>query len=424
MPFTHAGMGDQLGAELQAMRGMEAAFEWFSKVSGANTYFKDKIKTVYSDTAQEESDTELASLVSIADTGPGTFNPASRGMAPAAAASHAQRISDFETYFAAFLDKYLNTSDEDKAAGMIQYNYDTALLASGEVRILSRNGRWHALRKKMLADSKVVQKNVVALGAISADSGNSGVVTESGVISMDHCLAGELVITCVDDTIGATKFSVVNNLGAPLIAQRSHDQGSTTRQIVAENLVTLAKYWEDGKIGAGFTLALGSLVTTGDGSSIFSAVAVASPSEGDSAKGKHYIEVERLAVGGGGPHFRIRWFRSGTMSPTADLVASTDITGESGTVAFTLTGSITTITGTFSKTNAAAALPSAGNKDSDIVWDIKNPRLNDVLRKTVTNDEAGNFQSKIARRWPFSLPSDVAASAEYAQAKAASVSIT
>jgi hypothetical protein len=423
MPFAHGTFGDQLGAELQCLRGMEAAWEWYSKLSGSNTYFKDKLNTVYSNTVQEEDDTELASKQSLGDTSPGTSNPISRGMAASAAGSHAQRISDFETYFFAFVDKYLNTSDEDKAGGAISYTYDPTLLPLGEVRILNRTGRWAAIRKKMIADSKVVQKNVVSLGAISADSGNQGVVVESGVVSMDHALAGELVMVCTDDTVGATKFSVVNNLSTSLVAARSSDFGSSERQIVAENLLTIGKYWEDGKIGAGFTLALSSVVESGDGGAIFSSTTVSSPAEGDSSKGKHYFEVERVNSSTGFD-FMVRWFRSGSLSLTADLVTSQGVSGTSGTQVLTLLGSSSTIQTTFDKAAAATALPSVGNKDSDIVFDIKNPRIGDVLRKTVSNDEAGNYQSKIARRWPFSLPSDVAASAEYAQSKAAAVAIT
>jgi hypothetical protein len=425
MSYDHAKTGDTLGAELQCLRGMEATWEWFAKLSGANTYFKDKLNTVYANTVQAEDDTELASKMSLQDTSPGTGLPGAKGLAVQAKQAHDQRISDWEQYFFAFMDYLLTTSAEDQAAGGIAYDYDSQLLQVGQVKILKRRGRFAALRTQMTADSKSVQKNTVSVSGFAGDSGNVGSLVASGLAGSDHSLAGQSVWVVTDDTVGAVKLSQVLNLTTPLISSRRGGSGaSSEKQFVADNPVTVGQSSEDGETGLSGLLSLDSISITGDGFSLFSSVVVSNPSEADSDKGNHYISVKHIAVGGAGPNWRISWYRSNNRSDTVDLVTTADITGESSTVAFTLNGSSSTITGTFSKANAFSNLPNLNDADTDIDFNIRSPRIGDTFRATVANDEAGNFASKLGRRYPVSLPSAASASTEYGQTKAASVAMT
>ena len=424
MAFDHTKMADTLGAELQALRGMEATWEWFSKLSGANTYFKDKINTVYDNTVQAEDDTELASKANLADTSPGTGLPGTSGLASLAKAAHDNRVAAFEAYFFAYMDVVLNTGQPDRDAGSITYGYDPQLLANGQASILTRQGRWAALSKQMTADSKVLKRNAVVVGTFAGDSGNIGSALSSSSTGSDHTFAGQVVLTCTDDTVGSVKMAAVLNVTVALLSKRRGGNGASSEsQIVGDNALQLGQPWQDGETGLAITMTLNTLSTTGDGFTIFSAVAIATPTEADSAKGKHHIKVTHILVGGAGPNWQIDWFNSADRDPVADLVASVQITGEAGSVAFTMNGSGSTITGTFSKANAFANLPNLNDNDNDIVFDIRQPRIGDIFRYTVTNDEAGNFATKIGRRYPVSLPSDAAA-VTYTDTKASSVAMT
>jgi hypothetical protein len=425
--FNHAKMGDTLGAELQCMRGMEAVWEWYTRVDGS-TFFKDKLNAVYDNSVQAEDDTELASKASLSDTSPGTGLPGSRGIATQAKSAHDSRISDFSAYFFAYMDKVLNTSADDQGVtGGISYEYDGGLLSNGQVSILKKHGRWAALVAQMSVDSKVLKKNAVSVTSFTGDSGNKGSLAASGMAGKDHTLAGELYMVVTDETVGAVKLSLVLNFSKALPSPRVGGNGNgTERRANADNPITVGQSFEDGETGFSVTLNLDTLSVTGDGGSIFSSVVITNPVDGDSDHGKHFISVKHIAVGGGGTldNWLVSWYRSNNRDDSLDLVTSIKIKGETGTVAFSMTGSGATITGTFSKANANTALPSLNDADTDIVFDIRSPRLGDVFRAQVSNDEAGNLATKLARRFPVSLPSDTSASSEYADSKAVSVSIT
>ncbi len=395
-------LGDQLGAELQDLRGIEAAWEWQNLVSGASTYFKDKLNAAYGNTDVNEDRAETSSKESL-----------TLSAVPAIAGAHSARQAAFEQYFFLLLDLIIPTAPADQLSA-ISYQYDQNLIGSGEVVISNRRGRWGALRRQMILDSQTILMNTVSFGALTAQSGNLGVLADSAISGEDHTLGGTFQFDVVDDTVGAIRIAVSLIMTSALV------DGTLT--VAADNQVTVGKPFKDGPTGLQITLSLGAVVETGDGGGIFSAQVITSPSEADSAKGKFFFEVERLAVGGGGPHFRVRWFRSGSLL-SSDKVAELDITGESGTTNHTMIGAATTITFDFNKTAAATALPSVGNKDSDIVFDIKSPRIGDRWTKTVTNTQAGNFASKIARRWRASLNS-VSASPTITDSKAASVAQT
>lgn len=404
MAINYVTLADQLGAELQTLRGVEAAWEFQTKVSGASTFFKDKINAAYVNTVQLDDDTETESKAAL-----------KVGVASPLASAHGTRLSDFETYFFAALDDILSTTPEDQV-GAIAYTYDSNLSADGEIKIENRTGRWAALREAMIADSESIRKNIVAAGAFSGDGGNLGVLTSSAFAGEDHLLGGEVVFEVTDDTVGAIFLSVTNNLTDPLI------NGDKTR--VGDNSIKVGKSYEDGITALTIKLDLGAVVKTGDGGTIFStAPVITNPSENDSAKGQHFIEVERLAVGGGGPHFKMRWFREGTLT-SVNLVTEIDITGEAGVEVVALQGSGSSISVTFDKAAAVIELPVLGNKDSDIIFDIKSPRIGDKYRLPVTNDESGLFATKIARRWAASLNSVADPGQTFDDTKAASIAQT
>jgi hypothetical protein len=376
----------QLGAELQVLRGLEAIGEWASFVNG--TYFKDKLNAAYSNTDQDEDDAETDSK---SDLNSSAF--------PSLQGAFTARASALESFFFEFIDKVFDTSDEDRTAGAVDYIYDDTLIAQGEVRIIDITGRWGAVRDQMLLDSQTIRKNVVTLGALTAGGSNEGSLVETGpAAGSDHALSGTTVFTVTDDTIGAVRLSVSLELTRPLI--------DGTLSIEADNEMQVGKFFEDGPTGLSTQFDLDAILETGDGDDIVSGVTITNPSEADSAKGQHFLEIERLAVGGGGPHFRVRWFNSGDLLDE-DKVAEVDVTGESGTATVTLIGSSSTLVFTFHKTNAAAALPLVGDKDSDIVLDLQSPRVGDRWTKTVANDESGEFATRIAHvpGWRVSLPS-------------------
>lgn len=379
----------QLGAELQTLRGLEAVWEWMTKVSGASTYFKDKINAAYDNTVQREDDAETASKDGLKDT-----------TVPGLVSASSGRKSGFESYFFPFMDLAMTIPQTDRDGGAITYDYDPTLEAAGEIRIVARRGRWGALRREMIAAPSTIKKNVIAFGALAAPSTNQGVLALSGVaVGSDHTLGGEFTFSVVDDTVGAEKLAVNLALTNPLV--------DGTVSVAAERNLQVDQFFGEGQTGLDVTLVLGPVDETGDDGAIFSATTVQNRSEADSAKGKHFITVKRLAVGGAGPHFRVSWYRSGSLALT-DQVTTQDVTGEAGSVPLALVGSESTISTTFDKTAAAAFLPLVDDIDSDIVFDLKIPRIGDRWTMTVTNDEAGLGATKIARRWRASLNSDAA----------------
>ena len=216
--------------------------------------------------------------------------------------------------------------------------------------------------------------------------------------------------------MGTVSFSVQNILNAALV------DGKTT--IDADNALTIGQPFEDGPTGVNTTLSLGAIVVTGDDGNMFTTTPVVStPSEVDSDKGKHYIEVERKSGTGGNPDFTISWFKNANLA-AENLVASLDVVGVTGTVGIVLNANSSSITDTFNKANAAIKLPVVGNKDSDIIFNIGSPRIGDTLTKTIANDFAGNFQTKLATRYQFSLPKAAATFNTISDALAASVPMT
>lgn len=406
MAIAYPGDVESIGAELQAMRTIEVVWEYNTKVDGS-TYVIDKLNTEYANSSQAPDQAENASKDSLAEN-----------VAPALAAAHAARQSDFEEYgLKQWLGRrLLGLTDAELEEEPIIYDYDQNLLSTtGEVAILRRRGPWGRLRQDMIDNSQTIRKNVVTLGAIAANSANTGSLTEASVTSMDHTLTGTFNLECVDDTIGATKIS------CKLVLTNALIDGTT--EIAADNLITLGYAFQDGQTGLGITLGYGSIVESGDGGAIFASWAVTTPAEEDGNKGIFYFKVVRMSGTGGNPDFRVTWYRDDARGET-DVVHIENVTGTSGTTVLTMTGAGgTTITVTMDRAAAATALPSVGNEDADIKIDIDNPRVGDKWTKSSSNDETGVIATKIARRWRASLNSVANPGQTIADSIAASLSM-
>lgn len=392
---------DQFGAELKALRGIEAAYEWYTRVDGS-TYFKDFLNAEYSNAVAIEEATEQASKANFVDS-----------IAPALQGAHAARQSAFETYFFALLDLVLNTATADQSDAIV-YEYDQELLALGEVRISNRAGRFGVMRERMVTDAQTIRQNVVAAGALTADSGNQGVLSASGLAGADHTLAGDVNLVVTDETVGAVRLSCELRLTNALV--------DGTSNISADNELTVGKFFQDGQTGFQGTLDLGPVVESGDDGAMFSAITITNPSGSDSAMGKYYITVLRVGTGAG-TIWRISLYRSGSLLST-DLVTQVDVTGIVGTAAVSLVGAVSTVAATFDKAAANVHLPLDGDEDTDILFDIKTPRLGDRWTVAMTNDESGVIATKIARRWRVSLNSVANPGQTIADSKAASVPMT
>lgn len=388
-PPTSPNTIQQLCEELRIMRGLEAIWEYATKVDGS-TYFRDKINGAYSNSVELEDLTESASKDDL-----------SGSRSPSALSDHLGRVSAFETYWLEqFLGQLTDPSDDDKAAGPIGYIYDATLAENGEIAIDQRLGYFAIMRQDMIDNRQQIIRNVVSLGSLVAASANVGtvVLTSSGIT--DHALAGTLVLECTDETIGAWVFSVKNEL-----TDKAVDSAQLTDTVEPENDLTVGKSFEDGRLGVTLLIDLDTPTITGDDGSIFSNLTITNPVASDTNMGKIYIQVERMSGAGGEPDFRVRWYKDANYLPE-NLVTSVDVNGLVGSETLTMSGSATgtQVEVDFDEVNAAAQLPVDGNTD-DIVFDLVAPRQGDVFRIAVANDMAGKIQSKIVKRWRVDLPS-------------------
>lgn len=389
MSITYTQDMETLGALLKMLGVPYKAWRYNFDADGS-TYVRDILNGKFpnSTRVQDQGETDFKTAIDAS-------------LLPNLVSSHAAMQEEFRSKG---LQKWLGIGlllmDEDEAAleDGIDYVYDDALLGrTGQVQISQRVGPWARLRADMIDNSKTVQKpSSLSAASIAAVTGNVGSLAEASVTILDHTLAGIINFECVDDTIGATKIAVSLAFTLPLI------NGALKRD--ADNPATLGKSFEDGPTGLTITLGYGTLVESGDGGNMFASTAVATPSENDTDKGKIFIRVVRMSGSGGNPDFMIEWYNSSSMEED-ELIATYPVSGTSGTVAVTMEGEDTVLTTTFSKTNAASALASVNDEDTDIIFDIDNPRIGDRWTKAITNNESGNFNSKIARRFPFSLPS-------------------
>ena len=376
----YANSFTQLGAELKILRKTEALWE-HSHFATTATYSKRQITAAYSTSVDDEEIAATNSKYVLENT-----------VAPGMASILSSQRSGFETSFFPVLDVELSTSDTDKAAGAISYVYDSSL-TNGQISILSRSGRFGALRAKMLADAQTIQANTLTYGGFASGGANVGAISTatSTCVGSDHTLSGYVKFDCTDDTVDAPQFTITHFLTKVL------PDGTT--KFNADNALTLGKAWQDGPTGLTVTLVLGAISESGDTANCMSAETVTNPAEADSNKGSVYIYIERQAAS---PIWLIQWYRDAAKTSlvaeaTDDTVltsATTTLTGASGMIVSFL----------FNRVNAGATMAAAGNNQT-VTLNIKSPRVGDTYTKTITNNEAGQIATKLAHNYRVSLPS-------------------
>jgi len=103
-------------------------------------------------------------------------------------------------------------------------------------------------------------------------------------------------------------------------------------------------------------------------------------------------------------------------------VAQTTTDTTAGSVTLTITGpSGMSVALSFDRGAAAAGMGVAGS-NTTVTVDIRSPRVGDIWRVPVSNNELGNFATKLAHRYRMSLPSSNPGT--ISDALATSVSIT
>lgn len=377
-----------LGAELKNHRKLEAVFENFHFVSSSDDA-KRLISAEYSDSnIYQETANSIASR-----TYEGSIAPTMQGLCSTLKQA-------FEQGWFPVLDSEINTNPDDKASGAIAYNYD-GNLNDGTISILSRSGRWGALRNKMIADREVIVKNTVAFGSLVALGTNQGDITLGSVSGADHTLSGTLTLLCTDDTVEAPKFSLINVLSQKIADQTVQTSADGLFSIIpADNAIQLTRSYEDGPTGvsillnyhAGTTVDPDEVFYTGGG------ISVLNPTEADSNKGNVYFRLTRQSSD---PVWKLEWFRDAARS---DLV--TQATAYHALPEFFLLGpSGMSIAVGLDTANADTALPNPDDTLANMEFDLGVPRLNDQWTITVTNSEDGLFATKIAHRYRASLNS-------------------
>lgn len=416
MAFDHATWGTVLGMALRAARVFEGEREESIIENGGTQYLVDLINTALPDGVQANGDAKTAALAAL------------KTLDTSLLQAHSTWMDGQEDWLSIFLQTLTSISAADLAAGWVDYVYDAALEASGEISIQKAIGLLPAVARIMTADAKVVQENVITLGALGANPANVGSAVESSIVKSEYMLDGTIVFTCIDDTIGKTIFTVENQLSPTKypkgLVRQLRNQSDVKRITEVKNL-TLGRLFQGGETGLKILIGLDTIaITDPNPNPPFTLVTITSPEENDSDKGKYYIFYQHIRVGAGpDPNWIITWYRGAPSVNT--LVQTVPIVGEAPVVPFSFAGANgTVIAGSFDTGKANTDYPALNALSLQDTFDIRNPRQGDIFTKTVANNEAGNFQAKTARRYPFSFPSDVAASAEYAQGKAASLSVS
>jgi hypothetical protein len=329
--------------------------------------------------------------------------------------------------FAGVLDDELATDAADKAAGMVDYVYQNT---SGVITIADITGRLGKLRDQMIVDAKTVLQNGVTISvAFAGDTGNVGTLSRTSSTFFDHCMSGKIVFLVSSDLVDAPTLTVTQELDGvtlPIAPDATAWGGSgqdTRTSLHADNSLTADCSFADGVIGISAILLNRPKLTdstgeAGDASNVFSAWTITTPAEADTNKGKVHMYVTRQATG---PTFLIEWYKDAAFT---QLVQTTTADTVAGSVALSMTGSKMTLAFTFNRANAAVAMAAAGNTYTTVTYDIGSPRLGDRWTMTMANDYASNAATKLAKLARISLNSGGAASADYAEAKFASLAQT
>lgn len=304
-------------------------------------------------------------------------------------------IEDREQGLAKIIMEDLGLSESDLGTSeFIDYVYDSSL-TDGTIAIKERRGILGALRRDMelAAIGQYVTANAVGFGAFTALAANVGTLAVTSMTGESHCPAGTLYFECVDDTVDAPKLAV------NLIQTVEAWDGRTF--LAGDNRLTCEKSWQDGPTGITCVLTrsgLASPTEVADASNLFATVSFGTPKERDSNKGIFYIRVTRQNE----PDWLIEFFADAAFTRKVGHFTSDGVAGTETFTAQALNGG-TTVTFTFSRANAAAAMAAVGNT-ATATYNILTPRLGDKWYRATTNNDAGNFSTCIRELWPGSLP--------------------
>jgi hypothetical protein len=359
-----------------------------------NPYFKSVINTVLLNTTQppDEAETDLKSI--LKGTTEEDFRNVHNGWKAAA----------LDSTMLTYLGKAMDLDEGTIGEGAVVYEYNEALRGeTGQTTVTRRGGVLGTLARVMELAGESVRVNGVTLGAITAQAGNRGVLTESTVGGgRSHALPGVLSMHVIDETIGRTQLSLELKLTDPL------PTGEVSRFADKSVFVTgsgsAGVDYEDGPTGVTLQIRYGAFVESGDAGNIIANFAWTDPSGEDSDFGVIYVRITRVsqadAVNG---IFLIELFRGANFDLEENLIGSRPILVDTGTVAVSIPGRVSNFTLDFNAGNADTALPNDDDEDADIEFDQQVPRLGDVFTKTVANDKAGVFSTKVAEEYPVSL---------------------
>ena len=391
------------GAILRMLRRIEAVAEQLRDAS-PSTRVKPELLAAYDETNVDQLKAETNCIVYLDNAIVSAIQTAHRNL-------QAQIEKPVDWF--GVLDAELQTSQTDKAAGAIKHLYDTSD-SLGAVTILNRQGRLAALRAAMIAAGSSVQENAVTVGSFTSMPGNVGVLVSSVASGADYSFSGTAIITFTDDTF-PRKYKVELNFAKPLANGAMVRTGDTTVR------GTVGQSFAEGQTGLTITVDYDDPTETGDTYAILSGTTVSGVNGTDTDLGVWYTPIDHYQTAGT-DYIRIRWYAD---SAQTDLRQTTLVSG--GWTSGVVSTGITAADGMFmlthvNMTNAIANLPNPGDADLDIVFDAQIPRNGDRWKFTVTNNEGGNYATKIGKRWPVDLPSNGAPS--WSDALASSVSFS
>ena len=383
MALTYSTLKVQLAQELRILQKRRALWRHIREASLSNS---DRGLLVAANAYGTTVDEEARALADA-------YNKltAQEDIAASLWADYLSHVESDIGFFGIIINDLDLIEDEDKG-NPISYEYTDT---DGVIAISERKGILGKLRRQMTTDTEYITANGVTFGTFTAANGNLGTLAATSMSGESHCMTGTLIFRVEEDTVDAPKMSVKLKFATPVLVD-----GVLTAEVEGDNLLTPGAQWEDGPTGLTTVLTISGLASpteAGDGGAMFASSSLSALAEGDSNKGKIFIKVSREAS----DTWRIAWYRDSALT---DLVQQVTTTTLIGTYAVDMTGANgMRFQSTFDRAAANTALPSVGNSDSDITFDPKPPRLGDEWTRTVTNDEAGIYSTKIAQNWRASL---------------------
>lgn len=403
----HTIIGKALAKSLVHLRKKQAALEHDRDVSSASY-----TKRMYQDNLDNTDDAQARMITTMT----GYLEGTARGEDEGEYAAILTQLQSSDALYGVF-NEQLALSDEDKSAGPIDYTYNNS---SGAIMLAKKRGWLAALGRQMTTDAKTLLQCTTTFGALTAGSGNVGSLASAGPIGYDHCFTGTLVFVVSSQSVSTPTLTLSNTFTKPLASDPIRGKGDKFG-FIADNPLTSDKAFVDWQIGVSLTITRPGLTApteSGDAGNVLSAYTVTTPKDADCDTGIFYFLITRQT---NAPIWLVELYKDA--SHTTRVGATTTDT-VAGSVALTINcNGGTTVAFTFNRVNANVAMAAAGNSQSSTI-DILTPRLGDRWTMTITNDEAGVYATKLKQAWQFSLPSGVAASADYAEALAASVSMT